>query len=163
MVFLRELSVELIARRQVDQAMRLKAAKSAKDWDESIDQNNERRLKEIVDEVGWPTISLVGAEASNAAWLIVQHASDIQFMEHCLRLMKSSRQGDVIPANIAYLEDRVRMYRGEPQLYGTQWKGPRGNATLYDLAYPDTVEARRASMGLTTLAMDKKALDTSHK
>ena len=30
-------------------------------------------------------------------------------------------QGEASPANLAYLEDRVRVHAGQPQLYGTQF------------------------------------------
>ena len=55
---------------------------------DSVDNKNLTRLKEIVDQYGWPTYSLVGKEAANAAFLIVQHAvSDRPFMRKCLLLM----------------------------------------------------------------------------
>jgi hypothetical protein len=45
-------------------------------------ERNARRLAEIVDEVGWPTESQVGAEAAKAAFLIVQHADfDIALLQ----------------------------------------------------------------------------------
>lgn len=157
----KDLSVELLDRRDADQTMRTMAMESEEAWDSMVDELNEKRLKEIVEEIGWPTISLVGTEASNAAWVIIQHASNIEFMEYCLTLMKACSASDVNQANIAYLEDRVKMYKGEPQLYGTQWKGPRGKAVLYDLANPESVDELREKMGLVTLAEDRAVLKNS--
>ena len=158
-----DLSTELLHRKDADQAMRIIARENEDAWDSSVDQDNEKRLREIVDEIGWPTISLVGSDASNAAWLIIQHASDIEFMESCLGLMKSCTEGEIKLANVAYLEDRVRMYKGESQLYGTQWKGPVGRAVLYALVNPESVDERRATMGLGTLAEDRIALEAFFK
>jgi len=41
---------------------------------EAVHKKNAARLTEIVEEFGYPTKSKVGTEASEAAWLIVQHA-----------------------------------------------------------------------------------------
>jgi len=41
---------------------------------DAIDKRNMKRLEEIVRQYGWPTRSMFGAEASGAAFLIVQHA-----------------------------------------------------------------------------------------
>lgn len=58
---------ELLAMSQADQEMRIKAQNDMEIWDDSIDHRNTARLKEIVQEIGWPTIPKVGAEASQAA------------------------------------------------------------------------------------------------
>ncbi|HED66179.1 MAG TPA: hypothetical protein ENJ09_11565, partial [Planctomycetes bacterium] len=39
-----------------------------------LDAAHAARLKEVLREHGWPGISLVGADGSSAAFLIVQHA-----------------------------------------------------------------------------------------
>lgn len=53
-----------------------------------IDRANTNRLKDIVAKYGWPTRSLVGAEAAGDAFLIVQHAvADKPFMRRCLPLL----------------------------------------------------------------------------
>lgn len=53
-----------------DQDMRTTAMKNPDQWDDSVDQRNTARLKKIVEEIGWPTIPKVGAEAS-LFWRIV--------------------------------------------------------------------------------------------
>jgi hypothetical protein len=54
---------------EVDQKMR-----KSEQWDSSIDLANTQRMKEIVEQMGWPTRSKVGGHASEMAWLLVQHA-----------------------------------------------------------------------------------------
>ena len=123
------------------------------EWDESVDERNTTRLREIVDEMGWPTISKVGAEASHAAWLLAQHASaDPQLMKTCLALMKQAPEGDVRPADIAYIEDRLLTMEEKPQIYGTQFfRGDDGWEPL-PIQNPESVDERRSSVDLEPLA-----------
>lgn len=123
------------------------------EWDESIDLGNTRRMKEIVDEIGWPTISKVGHEASNNAWLLVQHADrDTGFQEKCLQLMKAQSEDEVSKSNIAYLEDRIAVAKGRPQIYGTQFQANEaGQFEPRELHDPTNVNQRRKAMGLDTL------------
>jgi hypothetical protein len=64
-----------------DQAMRKQAVQHDAAWDTAPDPAHQRRLGEIVDQIGWPTIPLVGPEASQAAWQIAQRAPDLGFTE----------------------------------------------------------------------------------
>lgn len=88
----------------------------------NIDEENTNRMREIVTEIGWPTYAKVGERASNAAWIIVQHADrQPDFQAYCLPLVKEGYEaGQVNPSNYAYLYDRVKKSRGERQLYATQ-------------------------------------------
>ena len=89
---------------------------------EPIFQRNTERMKAIVAEIGWPAIPKVGSRASYMAWLVIQHADhDVEFQRRCLLEMRSLPEGDIRKENIAYLEDRVRVHEGRPQLYGTQF------------------------------------------
>jgi hypothetical protein len=122
-------------------------------WDEDIDVKNTQRMKEIVQQIGWPTISKVGSEVSSDAWLLVQHADhDVEFQVYCLELMKESQDGDVEKHEIAYLEDRIRVNQGRGQLYGTQFK--QENQRHIPLLIEDevNVDLRRAEMGMGPLS-----------
>lgn len=146
---LQAIATELIAMSERDQAMR----KSGQ-WDASIDIANTARMREIVDQIGWPTVSKVGVQPSSCAWLLVQHADhDRTFQKQCLALMQAQSDGEVKLPHIAYLEDRVRVGEGQPQLYGTQFytdeQGRFGPSPIED---PDSIDLRRASMGLRPLA-----------
>lgn len=117
-----KLSTELIQRSQKDQEMRNNFTGDMSQWDSSIAEENTSWLESTVQHDGWPTISTVGEEASQAAWLLVQHADHKpEFQAKCLAIMKLLPEGEIKLANIAYLEDRVRVAQGKPQLYGTQF------------------------------------------
>ena len=69
-------------------------------------------------------------------------------MERCLTLMQNLPAKSIHPANIAYLQDRVLMRRGEPQIYGTQFVGIGGELSVHPIIDPKHVDERRASVGL---------------
>lgn len=147
------IAAELLAMAEADQAMRTGASKDKSLWDTLIDQKNTARLKAIVAAIGWPTVSKVGTQASHSAWLLVQHATaEPAFMKQCLQLMRDAKEGDVAPANMAYLEDRLLTMAGKPQLYGTQFRTIDGITEPFPIADPDHVDERRAHAGLGSLA-----------
>ena len=85
----------------------------------TLDTDNSQWLKKIVGQHGWPGRTLVGSTGAHAAWLLIQHA-DQHLQKTCLDLMVQAPAGEVEPADIAYLTDRVRLAEGKPQRYGTQ-------------------------------------------
>lgn len=115
------------------------------------DAERTERLKEIVAEHGWPSYDLVGPRGEDAAWVIAQHSDlDPEFQAEALELLRATvADGQASPGNLAYLEDRVRAGRGEPQLYGTQTGCTRGGEPAEpDIEDPAGLDARRAEAGL---------------
>ncbi|MET8360063.1 DUF6624 domain-containing protein [Micromonospora sp. NPDC005171] len=119
------------------------------------DQARTARLKEIIRNHGWPTFALVGEDGGNAAWAIAQHSDqDPTFQQEALDLLRAAvadRQAS--PGNLAYLEDRVAVGKGEPQGYDTQIRcGPDGPVPTTPMRDEPQVERRRTEGGLPTLA-----------
>ncbi len=119
----------------------------------ALDRANTARMREIVNEYGWPTYELVGEGASNNAWLIVQHADrNPLFQIKCLPLLKDAvDQGQANPSNYAYLYDRVQVAKGEKQLYATQSSSNNGlvEGTFYPLDDESNVQKRREEMNIS--------------
>ncbi len=118
---------------------------------EAADRASTARMKEIIARCGWPGVSLVGPDAANAAWCLVQHADrDLAFQKQCLPLVeRAAREGEAEAAHHAYLYDRIAVAEGRPQRYATQY-GPDGKPRpLEDEA---RVDDRRAEVGLEPLA-----------
>ena len=136
----------------VDQNMR-ERGQSEGCWDAAIDAKHTKRMREIVAEIGWPTVSKVGAEGASNAWLLVQHADhDVDFQEHCLQLMNEAPTGEVSVTDIAYLTDRVCVNRGRGQLYGTQFTQEGGKHIPRMIEDEKNVDARRAKVGMGPLS-----------
>jgi hypothetical protein len=147
-----ELALELQAMVDEDQKMRERTEVEEGYWDEEIDIKNTLRMKEIISKFGFPSISLVGDVGSSNAWLLIQHADlDVDFQKQCLDLMKTLPDGEIDKARIAYLEDRVRVNEGKPQLYGTQFDQKNGKHIPRVIEDEDKINDRRAKMGMGTL------------
>lgn len=143
-----DLQAELVEMQAADQAERTGEVAG------NGDRERTARLAEIIDEYGWPTRSLVGAEGATAAWVIAQHSDlDVEFQERALELMRNAvADGEADPTELAYLEDRVAANHGEPQIYGTQIGCVDGEAVPGPIADEEDVEERRAEMGLQPLS-----------
>jgi hypothetical protein len=118
---------------------------------EAVHRENASRLKEIIDTHGWPDCDLVGDDGTLAAWFIAQHAiGDPEFQRQALKLIQAKvRQGKVPAAQEAYLFDRIAMYEGRPQRYGTQsLPSPDGEYRRWKTEDPEQLNNRRAAAGL---------------
>jgi hypothetical protein len=121
---------------------------------EAVHKKNASRLALIIDRNGWPGISLVGEDGARAAWLIAQHAiGNPPFMRRCLLLLtKAASENEAPRWQLAMMEDRIRMYEGRPQAYGTQFQPDKNGAFVpYTIENPENVNERRRAVGLNTL------------
>lgn len=147
-----QIAQELKAMVDVDQEMR-ERSQIENFWDKTIDVKHTERMKEIVADIGWPTVSKVGMQGASNAWLLVQHADhDVDFQEHCLQLMKDAPVGEVDVTHIAYLTDRVRVNCGRGQLYGTQFTQEDGKHLPRAIEDEANIDVRRAEVGLGPLS-----------
>lgn len=151
---------------KADQEMRTKVMKDPSMWGKvkAVDRSNTARLIEIVNAIGWPTISKVGIEVSECAWLLVQHATaELKFMKECLALMKQASDGDVSPSNVAFLEDRILIMEGKSQIYGTQFHDVGNGFAPYPIEDIERVDERRARVGLDTFSENEAQLMDASK
>ena len=144
-----ELRAELLAMMAEDQAEQTGAVAT------DGYARREARIAEILDEFGWPTADLVGADGSTAAWVIVQHADlDPALQARALELMRPAVEaGQASPGDLAYLQDRVDVAAGRDQQFGTQIRcGDDGvPVPATPIADEAGVEQRRAAAGLDPL------------
>ncbi len=121
---------------------------------EILHLRNAELLNEIIDNIGYPTIDNVGKEASEASWLIIQHAiSDPLFMKKCVKLLEVAvLENSANAVNLAYLRDRIAVLEGKPQYFGTQFDWDQdGNLSPNTCDDICKVNQRRKSIGLNTL------------
>ncbi|MCF0055265.1 DUF6624 domain-containing protein [Dyadobacter sp. CY356] len=133
---------------------------------ERIHNSNARELNVIIDLIGFPTMDKVGIQASEAAWLIIQHAiGQPVFMKKCRDLLKIAViENKATPIILAYLTDRIAVLEGAPQLYGTQFDWD-DNGELSPNSYDDLtkVNLRRKSVGLNSLEDQTEVIRTRAK
>ncbi|UBU12469.1 DUF6624 domain-containing protein [Nonomuraea gerenzanensis] len=147
------LRTELLAMLKLDQEVRTLEA-SQEDWDR-VEKANTDRMRQILDQHGWPGYALVGKDGAQAAWALIQHADrDLELQKRGLELMRrAAEESDADPSDLAFLVDRVRVAEKRPQVYGTQWEtDPQGQwrprTPIEDEA---NVDERRAESGLKPL------------
>ncbi|GAB3507580.1 hypothetical protein GCM10027341_42380 [Spirosoma knui] len=113
------------------------------------DSINLTKIEQIIRQHGYPGKSLVGSRLGNIAWLVIQH-SPLAIQEKYLAMMqKAAEQGEMRKSNLALLTDRIRVYKGQKQLYGTQVTiNPTGKNFFDPIEDEANVNKRRAEMGL---------------
>ena len=157
------LGAELVTMRAEDLRVREELLKSGELGNgyaprmEAVHRKNASRLREIIAGVGWPDTELVGPDGTLAAWFIAQHAiGEPDFQRKALGYVQDKvREGKVPPAQEAYLYDRIAMYEGRPQRYGTQLLPcPDGQDRRWQTEDPERLNERRAAMGLPPVADD---------
>ncbi|MEL6253224.1 MAG: DUF6624 domain-containing protein [Bacteroidota bacterium] len=120
----------------------------------AVHDKNAGLLDKIMEKIGYPTVDKVGEEASQSAWLVIQHAiGQPVFMKKCADLLaKAVQEHRADPKNLAYLTDRIAVFEQKPQLYGTQFdwdeKGELSPEAFDDIV---KVEGRRKAIGLNSL------------
>jgi hypothetical protein len=118
-----------------------------------VHRRNAARLASILDRHGWPIPALVGEDGAAAAWLVLQHSiGDPPLMRRGLDLLSRLGPGEVEPARLAMLEDRIRAFEGRPQRYGTQYDWDEtGQLGPLPVEEPSCVDELRRSVGLGPL------------
>lgn len=119
------------------------------------DGENTAWLKAHVAAHGWIRISEHGEAASQAAWLLIQHAdNDPAFQAEVLTLLEPLVAArETSGGNYAYLYDRVAVGANRPQRYGSQGRCTAKNVwEPNELEEPDRVEALRAEVDIGSLA-----------
>ncbi|ARF56012.1 hypothetical protein B1H19_19090 [Streptomyces gilvosporeus] len=119
-----------------------------------VDADNSAALRRIMSEHGWPAPSLVGEQASDAALLLTLRSQpDVQIQALGV-IGDAVGRGEANPQHLAYLTDRILLRLETPQLYGTHYVDRHDGRgfTRWDVIDPDTLNTRRAEVGLGPLA-----------
>lgn len=122
---------------------------------EAVHLENANLLGAAFDEIGWPGRARVGEDAARAAFFILQHAisrPDLQRRGLSL-LLDAIPRGQANALDAAYLADRIAMYEGRGQMFGTQFDwDENGLLSPAPMADEANIDARRADIGLPPLA-----------
>jgi len=116
-------------------------------------------LKSIIAEKGWPTITLVGIDASDAAMLLLTHTPDHAwqlFLIPQLEQLADSRKIDAAP--LALVVDKESVAAGRPQRYGSQFKLVNGHMAMYAVEDPGNLDTIRARGMLPPMDVYKQLL-----
>ena len=124
-----------------------------------IDAAITTRLKAVVQQHGWPTVALVGIDASNAAMLLLNHATDPAWRASLLPQLEAlADQGKIDGSQLALVVDKQLIASGHPQRYGTQFKFVDGEMAMYAVEDPGGLDSLRARTLLPPLDIYKAQL-----
>jgi hypothetical protein len=160
------IGIELIAMAEEDRRVRAELATDGSVFEgyhprmRAVHDENAGRLTAILDRYGWPGEPQVGPEGAEAAWLIVQHAiAQPVLQRRALSLLQvAASRGEVPAVQAAMLEDRIRVFQGLPQRYGTQFDWDEtGELSPLRIEDPAGVDQRRLDVGLGPLAAELEA------
>ena len=115
-----------------------------------LNEENLQRLEQIIEDYGWPGISLVGSRAANTAFLIVQHSDLETQKKYKPMLMAACNRGDAEWGALALLIDRIEVNEGRPQVYGSQvrYNEEKGVYEPYPAIDEHNLDKRRKEVGL---------------
>lgn len=119
-----------------------------------FDKSNRKTFTKIVNSYGWPSSHIHGIKATEAAFFIMQH-SPKPFIEEYIGLLRNAvcqHRADKI--HLATAQDRLLMYRGKNQIYGTQIRTVQAHGRKSDYFWPivnaKKVNKRRKMIGFQT-------------
>jgi hypothetical protein len=122
---------------------------------EAVHDENAALLARAFDDIGWPGRRDFGDDGAGAAFLILQHAighPDLQRRGLAL-ILEAIPEGQANPLDAAYLADRIAIFEGAEQTFGTQFDwDTNGQLSPAPVRDPETLDDRRASVGLPPMA-----------
>ena len=126
----------------------------------AIDQGLTDQLKQIFYAKGWPTIRLVGLDASNAAMLILTHTPDHAWQRSILPQLETlADSGKIDGSTLALVVDKELIASGQLQRYGSQFKFVNGAMAMYAVEDPATLDQRRAQVLLPPMDVYRDMLE----
>lgn len=154
-------AAQLIAAARNDEATRARLARTGALFDgyhpemEAVHLENAALLERAIEAIGWPGRAKVGDEAAGAAFMILQHAisrPDLQRRGLAL-ILEAIPEGQANALDAAYLSDRIAVFEGREQTFGTQFDwDANGLLSPSPIRDPAGVDERRASVGLPPMA-----------
>jgi hypothetical protein len=129
-----------------------------------IDAALTAQLKTIVDGNGWPTIAMVGIDASNAAMLVLTHTRDHAWQESLLPQLETLADHKQIEGSaLAFVIDKDLVAKHQLQRYGTQFKSlDDGSMAMYGAEDPADLDKRRALVMLPPMRVYEQQLATMY-
>ena len=155
------LGQELIRRRDHDLAVRqrlLEEGTLSEGYNEemrAVHEDNAAALERYLDAYGFPTVAVAGQAVQAAAWLIAQHAVSRPPLLRRWRDLLAAQPPETLNERmlLAHLEDRIAVFEGRPQRYGTQFDwDERGQLSPQRTEDVVDVNRRRQELRLLPLA-----------
>lgn len=132
-----------------DRDQKTRTGKDSADFIHFIDSTNLVEVEAIIKKHGWLKKSVYGRRANQTCFLVIQHADSATQEKYLPVMQKSVDEGESSSSDLALLQDRVLMRRGEKQIYGSQVVfDADGTPAFYPIEDEMNVNSRRKNVGL---------------
>jgi hypothetical protein len=144
----------------IDQLLRAGKRDQKTRVNETVSKESEAANQKILDiyvkRNGWPHLRqerlhpATSKKLAQAAWLIMQHGNPEYMRSYFPVLKASAKKGHAQATNLAKTVDRLLMYDGEPQLYGTNASN-RNEGEVMEIFVKGSIEEvnfRRSKVGI---------------
>lgn len=123
-----------------------------------IDKNhliNEKKVKEILDNYGWPSKEMIGERGNWTICNVIQHSDNEVRLQYLPMMRQAVKDKKLEPRFLVRAEDRIATERGDLQIYGGQMKYyPETNSfNLWPVFDPANIDKRRTEIGLDSIAI----------
>ena len=137
-------------------------SKEAQEQQKIYEQNhiiNERKIREMLDNDGWPDVAIIGERGNRTICNVIQHADNEVRILYLPMMKKAVKDGNLNPQLLVRAEDRIATERGDLQIYGGQMKyyPETKSFNVWPVYDPVNIDKRRAEIGLGPIAEFLKA------
>jgi hypothetical protein len=123
------------------------------------DKANSKRMLRILKEHGFPSVRMVGKDATRSFVTMLLHSHSLELQKKALpHVERAARRGEIPMDDYAMLVDDKLGNEGKPQLYGTNFTLVNGKLALSKTQDPARLDARRRRLGLAPVAVYAKRL-----
>lgn len=123
-----------------------------------IDKNhtiNEKKVKTILEEYGWPTKEMIGERGNWTICNVIQHSDNEVRTQYLPMMRQAFIDKKLEPRFLVRAEDRIATERGDLQIYGGQMKyyAETKSFNLWPVFDPENIDKRRTAIGLDSIAV----------
>jgi hypothetical protein len=127
------------------------ARKGILDNIQEVDKVNRDTIVSLLDKCMWPK----SKEDIESIWYVIQHSGTGKMSYYYPKFKEMVRLDLLEDSLMAKMEDRMLMFNGYPQIYGTQFTGePR---TFHEIKDIHNVNERRRKVGLCSIEQKAKS------
>jgi len=114
-----------------------------------IDTDNQKGIIVILNKYGWIEQSKIGKKAAGAFFYTIQHSDSTLMTKWFPEFKRLADIGEANKVECAMMEDRLLMWKGKKQIYGTQAKVFRDDkkVAIWPIEDPKNVNERRKKIG----------------
>lgn len=127
---------------------------SLKNKIKETDKSNLAFIENLLGERGWPGPQEVGFQASQAVFLVIQHAGLATQKKYYPLIRQAEEAGKILSSNVAILEDRIAVREGKEQVYGSQgyYDEQTKRVYIYPVKDVENLDSLRKSRGLSPMS-----------